>query len=161
MYLFKKHLTTFVIYPIVFCCLFKIINFIPLFFFVRFEIASCRFHCIVVQRYNYWSSCCVEIWPCGDKSGIFTAPYDALYSISCTLMSDPSNSVWLAMVKNGQKISVLYSGAKTYPQSAQTLNLILNKGDRIWIQNHSKDIVAKMPDLKMFNVFSGHLIRDL
>ena len=93
-------------------------------------------------------------------TGIFTAPYDGLYSISCTLMSYPSNSVWLAMVKNGQKISVLYSGAKTFPQSAQTLNLILNKGDRIWIQNH-QNFAAKMHDAKMFNVFSGHLIRDL
>lgn len=30
---------------------------------------------------------------------IFTAPYDGLYSISCTLMSDKSNTVYLEMGK--------------------------------------------------------------
>ena len=93
-------------------------------------------------------------------TGIFTAPSDGLYSISCTLLSYPSNSVHLEIVKNGRKISMVYSGANTYPQSAQTLNLILNKGDRIWIQNHH-NVSAKMHDAKVFNVFSGHLIRDL
>ena len=93
-------------------------------------------------------------------TGIFTAPYDGLYSIACTLMSYPSNPVHLQMVKNGKKISMLYSAARTYPQSSQTLNLILNRGDRIWIQNYS-DYVAKLHDRHVYNVFSGYLIKDL
>ena len=33
------------------------------------------------------------------STSIFTAPYDGLYSISCTLMSDKSNTVYLEMGK--------------------------------------------------------------
>ena len=36
-------------------------------------------------------------------TGIFTAPYDGLYSMSCTLMSHPSNNVHLAMTKKWSK----------------------------------------------------------
>ena len=93
-------------------------------------------------------------------TGTFTAPYDGLYSISCTLMSHPSNVVPLEMVKNGQRISMLYSGAKTYPQSAQTLHLILNKGNQIWMQNYYKHTVT-IHDLNVYNVFSGILIKDI
>ena len=93
-------------------------------------------------------------------TGIFTAPYDGLYSISCTLMSYPSNHVHLEMMKNGQRISILFSNAKTYPQASQTLHLILNKGDRIWMQNHNNHN-AKLHDWKVYNVFSGILIKDL
>ena len=93
-------------------------------------------------------------------TGIFTAPYDGLYSLSCTLISHPNNFVHLKMVKNGQKICMLYSAHRTYPQSAQILNVILNKGDRIWMQNHN-NWNAKIHDGHMFNVFSGFLIKDL
>lgn len=66
---------------------------------------------------------------------IFTAPYDGLYSISCTLMNDKSNTVYLEMVKNGERLSMVCAAPYTYPQSSQTLHLILNKGDRVWMQN--------------------------
>ena len=93
-------------------------------------------------------------------TGIFTAPYDGLYSISCTLMSHPSNHVHLEMMKNSQRISIVFSNSKTYPQASQTLHLILNKGDRIWMQNHNGQN-AIINDLKVYNVFSGILIKDL
>lgn len=64
------------------------------------------------------------------------------------------------MVKNGQRISMLYSGAKTYPQSAQTLRFILNKGDRIWMQNFYNYTVT-IHDWTGYNVFSGILMKIL
>ena len=94
------------------------------------------------------------------RTGTFTAPYDGLYSLSCTLISHPNNFLHLKMVKNGQKICMLYSAPRTYPQSAHILNVILNKGDRIWMQNHNS-WNAKIHDGHMFNVFSGYLIKDL
>ena len=93
-------------------------------------------------------------------TGIFTAPYDGLYSISCTLMSHPSNHVHLEMMKNSQRISIVFSNSKTYPQASQTLHLILNKGDRIWMQNHNEQN-AIVYDWRVYNVFSGILIKDL
>ncbi|XP_061187363.1 complement C1q-like protein 3 [Saccostrea echinata] len=91
------------------------------------------------------------------KSGIFTAPYDGLYTITGTLMSLPSNSVHLRINKNGQKMSLLYSASKTYPQSGQTLHLLLNKGDRIWIQNANPQ-TAKLHDHGSYNLFSVILV---
>ena len=93
-------------------------------------------------------------------TGIFTAPYDGLYSISCSLMSHPSNYVHLEMMKNSQRISIVFPTSKTYPQASQTLHLILNKGDRIWMQNYNNQN-AKIRDWKVHNVFSGILIKDL
>ncbi|XP_062593430.1 complement C1q-like protein 3 [Saccostrea cucullata] len=91
------------------------------------------------------------------QSGIFTAPYDGLYTISCTLMSLPSNSVHLNIVKNGTKVSILYSASKTWPQSGQTLHLILKAKDKVWIQN-SNSKAAKLHDHGSYNLFSAILV---
>lgn len=93
-------------------------------------------------------------------TGIFTAPYRGLYSFSCSLMSHPSNEVHLEMVKNGMRVSTVYSAAHTYPQSSQTIYLVLNQGDHIWIQNQDHR-QAKMHDSLGYNVFSGIFIREM
>lgn len=93
-------------------------------------------------------------------TGIFTAPYRGLYSFSCSLMSHPSNDVHLEMVKNGMRVSTVYSAAHTFPQSSQTIYLVLNQGDHIWIQNHNHR-QAKMHDIVGYNVFSGIFIREM
>ena len=94
------------------------------------------------------------------STGIFTAPYKGIYSISCSLLSDSSNDVHLQITKNGSKMSILYSGTSTYPHAGQTLQLMLNKGDKIWIQNYNSK-VAKLHDYSAYNVFSGALITRL
>ncbi|XP_055999791.1 complement C1q subcomponent subunit A-like isoform X2 [Ostrea edulis] len=93
-------------------------------------------------------------------TGVFTAPYNGLYSISCTLMSDPINYAHASITKNGKKMSVVFSNTKTYPHASQTLQLLLNKGDKIWIQNRNgrKTIFH---DHGYSNVFSGFLIDEL
>ncbi|XP_078341946.1 complement C1q tumor necrosis factor-related protein 2-like [Crassostrea virginica] len=94
------------------------------------------------------------------STGIFTVPYTGIYSISCTLMSYPSISTHLEIIKNGTKMSVLFSNSGTYPQAGQTLHLLLNKGDKIWIQNFNT-VMAKLHDLGSYNVFSGALITKM
>lgn len=75
-------------------------------------------------------------------------------------MSYPSNEVHLEMVKNGKRVSKVYSAPNTYPQSSQTLYLILNKGDTICIENSSSDRKAMLyEDTGGYNTFSGTLIR--
>ncbi|XP_048738850.1 complement C1q-like protein 2 [Ostrea edulis] len=93
-------------------------------------------------------------------TGVFTAPYNGLYSFSCSLMSLPKNHVHLGIMKNGIRLSVVFSAAKTYPQSSQTLHLLLNKGDKIWMRNNN-NVAAKIHDGKVYNVFSGVLINEL
>ena len=90
-------------------------------------------------------------------TGKFTVPYRGIYSISCSLMSQPINKVHLQITQNGKKLSILYSGATTYPHAGQTLHLLLNKGDKIWIQNANAK-VAKLHDRGSYNVFSGALL---
>lgn len=96
-----------------------------------------------------------------DKStGIFTAPYRGIYTISCSLLSSTSNYVHLDIMKNGKKISIVYSASGTNPHSAQTLQLLLDKGDNIWIQNHSGN-KASLHDHGSYNLFSGVLITQI
>ena len=94
------------------------------------------------------------------STGTFTAPFKGVYSISCCLMSDPSNSIHLQITKNGSKLSILYSASSTHPHAGQTLQLLLNKGDKIWIQNVNS-VVAKLNDHGSYNLFSGALITKL
>lgn len=96
-----------------------------------------------------------------DKStGIFTAPYRGIYTISCSLPPSTSNYVHLDIMKNGKTISIVYSASGTNPHSAQTLQLLLNKGDKIWIQNHNGN-KASLHDHGSYNLFSGVLITHI
>ena len=87
-------------------------------------------------------------------TGIFTVPYDGLYSISCTLMSHPSNYVHLTMMKNGQSISLVFSNFNTFPQVSQIL-LSWTKGTgfgcRITITKLQKFMIGKF--IMYFPVF--------
>lgn len=93
-------------------------------------------------------------------TGIFTAPYRGLYSFSCSLMSSTSNYVHLEIVKNGKRVSTLFSAAHTFPQSSQTIYLVLNQGDHIWMQNRNT-FQAKLHEAVGYNVFSGIFIREM
>lgn len=93
-------------------------------------------------------------------TGIFTAPYRGLYSFSCSLMSSTSNYVHLEIVKNGKRVSTLFSAAHTFPQSSQTIYLVLNQGDHIWMQNLNT-FQAKLHETVGYNVFSGIFIREM
>lgn len=68
---------------------------------------------------------------------MFTASYHGLYRFCCILVGLLSNSVHLEMVKNRKRVSTLYSASQTFSQSSQTLNLDLDKGDNISMQNHN------------------------
>jgi hypothetical protein len=94
------------------------------------------------------------------STGVFTAPYNGLYSISCTMMAHPDNAVHVVIKHNGKKVSVLYSSTKTFPQAAQTVQLKLKKGDKITIQNYNNK-AAKIHDHGSYNVFSGFLITEM
>lgn len=95
------------------------------------------------------------------STGIFTAPYQGVYTISCSLMSHPRNSVHLNVMKNGVKLSMLYSASSSFPQSGQTLQIFLKKGDKIWIQNYQNKKGAILHDHGSYNSFSGALVNQL
>lgn len=94
------------------------------------------------------------------STGIFTVPYDGIYTVPCSLMSNPSNHVHVNSMKNGTKLSVLFSASGTHPHSGQTLQLVLKKGDKIWIQNRNKQ-TAQFHDHSSYNLYSGALLTKL
>ena len=94
------------------------------------------------------------------STGIFTVPHKGIYTISCSLLGDASNSVLLEIKKNGRKMAKVYSASGTHPHSAQILQLLLNEGDEIWIQN-SFGHTAKFHDHGSYNTFSAALIARL
>jgi hypothetical protein len=94
------------------------------------------------------------------STGVFTAPYNGLYSISCSMMAHPDNSAHVTIAKNGNKLSVVFSNKGTYPLGSQTLQMVLNKNDRITIQNYNSH-ASKLHDHGSYNVFSGFLISEL
>jgi hypothetical protein len=66
----------------------------------------------------------------------------------------------LEMMKNDILLSTLYSANQTYPQSSQTLQLSLEKDDKVWMRNKN-GVTRKMHDGRGYNVFSGFLINRL
>lgn len=64
------------------------------------------------------------------------------------------------MEKKKRISTSLFSATATYPQYSKTVYLVLNKGYRVWMQNYSSH-ASKIHDRKMYNVFSGALIKAL
>ncbi|XP_048774559.2 complement C1q-like protein 3 [Ostrea edulis] len=93
------------------------------------------------------------------KTGVFTVPYNGIYTISCSLLSHPANYVHLDIMKNKAVLSTLFAAAKTHPHSGQTLQLVLKKGDKIWVRN-ANNKPRMLHDRKVYNMFSGVLIQE-
>ncbi|XP_056009960.1 complement C1q-like protein 3 [Ostrea edulis] len=93
------------------------------------------------------------------KTGVFTVPYNGIYTISCSLLSHPANYVHLDIMKNKAVLSTLFAAAKTHPHSGQTLQLVLKKDDKIWVRN-ANNKPRMLHDRKVYNMFSGVLIQE-
>ena len=94
------------------------------------------------------------------RTGHFTAPYSGIYTISASVMSQPSNNMHFKIVKNGQMLSMLYSANDTYPLASHTLNLPLTTGDQIWVERHTGRQLHSH-GYGPYNIFSGALINVL
>ncbi|XP_063443258.1 uncharacterized protein LOC134723629 [Mytilus trossulus] len=67
------------------------------------------------------------------NTGIFTVKTNGVYAVSAAMIGGPKQSTHYSLRKNGEQMVWLFTGP-TYDMSAQTINLILKKGDRLWIQ---------------------------
>ncbi|KAK3106354.1 hypothetical protein FSP39_018350 [Pinctada imbricata] len=72
-------------------------------------------------------------------------------------MSQPINAMHLGIMRNDQRLSVLYSHNGTYPQATNTLNLSMKEGDTVWVQIITGEVLHVNP-YRPYNVFSGALI---
>ncbi|XP_061164320.1 complement C1q tumor necrosis factor-related protein 3-like isoform X2 [Saccostrea echinata] len=89
-------------------------------------------------------------------SGHFTAPLRGLYLFSCTILAQHPYSVHIELMKNGSKISTLYS--TTSGQSSQSVVLILRKGDTVWTRQAWNG--RRLHDHVGYNMFTGVLISE-
>lgn len=73
-------------------------------------------------------------------SGIFTTPFDGLYSFTLTL-SKGGKLFITEIVKNGHPISCNYNDGRCrdwYPKSSSHFNIKIKSGDKVLIRTHSR-----------------------
>lgn len=71
-------------------------------------------------------------------------------------MGDPHNGIHLQLVQNGKELVRLWTGGgDSYELASHTINVRLDKHDRIWVQNlHQASVYAS----EKYNIFSGVLL---
>ncbi|VDI22112.1 Hypothetical predicted protein [Mytilus galloprovincialis] len=66
-------------------------------------------------------------------TGIFTVVTDGVYAVSAAMIGGPHHqATHYSIRKNGHEMVWLFTGPK-FDMAAQTINLALRKGDRLWI----------------------------
>ncbi|CAC5380237.1 C1QL [Mytilus coruscus] len=98
------------------------------------------------------------------QSGKFTAPVKGLYLITATALNFYHVSPTLEIVQNNISLVDLFLDGSGHQNSAmtQTLILMLNKGDLVWVR--SKTDAAKLSGSAgqptgVYNTFSGYCIQ--
>ncbi|CAG2238132.1 C1QL [Mytilus edulis] len=66
-------------------------------------------------------------------TGIFTVKTDGVYAVSAAAIGGPGQCTHYSIMKNGQVMVWLFTGP-AFDMAAQTINLALRKGDRLWIK---------------------------
>ncbi|XP_062576660.1 complement C1q tumor necrosis factor-related protein 3-like, partial [Saccostrea cucullata] len=89
-------------------------------------------------------------------TGHFVAPKKGLYLFSCSIMADHTGHIHVQIVKNGTKISTIYSNLSSYDQSSQTVVLALRRGDSVWTRQSL--FGRRLHDHLGYNMFTGILI---
>ena len=65
--------------------------------------------------------------------GIFTTPYDGIYQLSASMMTDRDGEIWAYFELNGNRIAYIYAHAsdQRHDQGANTVILQLKTGDTV------------------------------
>ncbi|XP_053484627.1 adiponectin-like [Ictalurus furcatus] len=93
------------------------------------------------------------------KTGIFTAPVKGVYYFSIVLFNPFDNSTGLSLMKNGEAIVSVSDnppGADTEDTACNSVSLLLEKGDRVYLELLENRKVYT--DGWRRNTFSGHLL---
>lgn len=91
--------------------------------------------------------------------GIFTAPVKGVYYFSIVLFNAFDNSTGLSLMKNGEAIVSVSDnppGADTEDTAGNSVSLLLEKGDRVYLELLENRKVYT--DGWRRNTFSGHLL---
>ncbi|VDI84061.1 Hypothetical predicted protein [Mytilus galloprovincialis] len=66
-------------------------------------------------------------------TGIFTVATDGVYAVSAAMIGGKGQSTHVSLRENGQVMVWLFTGPQ-FDMAAQTINLALRKGDRLWLR---------------------------
>ena len=89
------------------------------------------------------------------STGIFLVPLSGIYTLSVSMMGDPTNAIHLQLERNGNELVRLYTGgAGSYELASHTINVELTRGDRVWVQRW-KDAVGRKLNGGPYNNFSA------
>lgn len=74
-------------------------------------------------------------------SGIFTAPFDGIYSFTWTTLTAGGKYFMTEIVRNGHPIAYNHNdgrgvGGEGYPMSSSHANIKMKKGERVWIRTY-------------------------
>ncbi|XP_063075840.1 complement C1q subcomponent subunit C-like [Engraulis encrasicolus] len=93
------------------------------------------------------------------STGIFTAPVRGLYYFSFSGHHQTSKSMGFSLYKNEEKMVSLHNHAmgSRYEVSSQGVNLLVEKGDQVYIKIREHTWVHDNTDSNV-NIFTGHLV---
>ncbi|VDH94465.1 Hypothetical predicted protein [Mytilus galloprovincialis] len=91
------------------------------------------------------------------STGVFTAPKEGVYQMSCVMVASGSNHVHYWLYRNEERFSYGYTSATANANSnTQNWILELKKGDRVFIQ-HRGSLIETVHGTR-HSYFSGHLL---
>ncbi|XP_052063229.1 complement C1q-like protein 2 [Mytilus californianus] len=91
------------------------------------------------------------------STGVFTAPKEGVYQISCVMVAGGRNNIHYWLYKNKERFSYGYTSPTAHANSnTQNWILELKKGDRVFIQHRGSpgEVVHGL----RHSYFSGHLL---
>jgi hypothetical protein len=69
------------------------------------------------------------------NTGVFTAPINATYYFSASILSHTGEALETEIVKNGVREVLMYSYDNAHEQGSNSVVLQLNTGDEVWVRH--------------------------
>ncbi|XP_023203176.1 complement C1q subcomponent subunit B-like [Xiphophorus maculatus] len=88
-------------------------------------------------------------------TGLFTAPVKGLYYIQVTGISGPTGELHAGVKKNRENMFAIYQKARTQAGASNAMVLVLEQGDRVYVQLWAGKTIA---DQGRLSIFTGFLV---
>lgn len=92
------------------------------------------------------------------NTGVFTAPRNGVYVISCLILANKSSSVHFQLSKNNSLYTGGYANSSSYGSNTLYSFLKLKRGDRVYIKHRNK--ATEHVYGNHFSTFSGYLLSE-
>ena len=92
------------------------------------------------------------------NAGVFTAPRNGVYVISCLILANKSSSVHFQLSKNNSLYTGGYANSSSYGSNTLYSFLKLKRGDRVYIKHRNK--ATEHVYGNHFSTFSGYLLSE-